>query len=89
MELVPTEPNEPTAADLLRPSSPYDVLDADRVMAEVLYIADGRTLTRLINEEGLPVHRGTRDKRLFIRGDVLEWLRARCTSPAPASKAAG
>lgn len=90
MELVP--PNdlpEPTAAQLLRPASPYDVLDAEGVMSEVLHIADSRTLNKLIVDEGLPVHRGTREKRLFIRADVLEWLRARCTSTAPDRKAAG
>lgn len=88
MELVPPS-HEPTAADLLRPASPYDVLDADGVMAEVLHITDSRTLNKLITDEGLPVHRGARDRRLFVRGDVLEWLKARCTSTAPDQKAAG
>lgn len=88
MELVPPS-EEPTAAQLLRPASPFDVLDADGVMAEVLHISDSRTLNKLIDEEKLPVHRGARGRRLFIRGDVLDWLKVRCTTTAPDRKAAG
>ena len=71
-----------------RPASRDDVLDAKGVMREILHIVDDRALNRLIVAEGLPVHRGSRQKRLFIRGEVLDWLMFRCTSPAPDQTAA-
>ncbi len=64
----------------MRAPSPLDVLDAQGVMVEMLHISDSRTLNRMI-AAGLPCHRGPRNKRLFIRGEVLDYLRSRCTSP--------
>ena len=72
---------DPTG-DIPRPASPYDTLDAEGLMSEVLHINDSRTLAAYIRD-GLPTHRIGRGIRLFIRGEVLDWLRARCITPAP------
>jgi hypothetical protein len=74
--------------DPRRPASELDVLDVNELMTEVLHIADRRTVARLINVEGLPVHTATRGRRLFIRGEVIDWLISRCIDTAP-DQAAG
>lgn len=79
MKVTHNQPPDPYS----RPASPYDVLDAAGLMSEVLHIADARTLAKLIKDEDLPVHRGPREMRWFVRGEVLDWLKSRCTSTAP------
>jgi hypothetical protein len=79
---------EQSSTDPFRPSSPYDTLDADGAMA-VLHIDDARTLSRWIENDGLPVHRmGGRGIRLFIRGELLDWIKSRCTPARPGKDAA-
>jgi hypothetical protein len=73
---------------LTRPASSLDVLDAEGVMREILHINDKRTLARLIENDGLPYHWATRKHRVFIRGEVMDWLTSRCISTAP-DQAAG
>lgn len=68
------------------PASALDTLDTAGVL-DMLHIADDRTLARYI-AEGLPVHAITRKHRLFIRGEVLDWVKSRCISPAAGSDAA-
>ena len=70
-----------------RPSSPFDTLDTVGVMA-VLQISSRRTLAKLIEEEGLPCHRVGDRIRVFIRGEVLEWIKCRCIANTPAQKVA-
>jgi hypothetical protein len=78
--------SEHSGPDRFRPTSPYDTLDAEGACA-VLQINDRRTLTRLIDEEDLPVHRignrGGVGDRVFIRGELLAWIKSRCTPARP------
>ena len=77
--------------DRFKPASPFDTLDAEGAM-EVLHVTDLRTLTRMIEDEGLPVHRvggaGPYARRVFIRGELLEWIKSRCTPARPGKDAA-
>jgi len=42
------------------------------------------TLVAYVKDRGLPAHQVTpRSQRWYLHSEVLEWVRSRCTSPAP------
>jgi excisionase family DNA binding protein len=60
-------------------------LTIDQV-AELLGVSEV-TVRRYYTHDGLPVHRLGRARNAqvrFFRGEVLAWLRSRCTAPTPA-----
>ena len=61
-----------------------DVLDTAQVAA--MLSVDRQTIARYRDDHGLPAHRVTAgSKWLYIKSDVLDWLRNRCFANTPAN----
>jgi len=67
-----------------------DPLTIDQV-AELLRVSEV-TVRRYYTHDGLPVHRLGRARNAqvrFFRGEVLAWLRSRCTATTPGQTRSG
>ncbi len=64
-------------------NSPSDTILFDDDVMQMLDVSK-ETLVSYVKVRGLPAHQVTdRSQRWFLYSEVLDWVKSRCTSPAP------